>query len=344
MDSAQAPERRRRVAMTDVAKLAGVSIQTVSRVVNGHPSVIPETRDQVLSAMRELDYRPNHAARALRSGEFRAIGVVLFTLATTGNVRTLEAITAEAARHGYAITLVPVASPSVEGIHDAFTRLGELAVDAAILLMEVHLFDSSTIPLLPTALEVIVVDSDATHRYSVVDTEQADGARQAVEHLLGLGHHTVWHVTGPQQSYASERRAAAWRETLMAHDRPVPDPLHGDWSTESGYRAGIRLADEPHCTAVFVANDEMALGVLRAFDERGRRVPQDVSVIGFDDIDMAASFQPPLTTVHQDFAEVGRRCVQQLLDGLRTPGNERHTSLVPVRLIERQSTAPPPAR
>ncbi len=341
--SSNPAKRPRRVSMADVARAAGVSAQTVSRVSTGHPSVVASTRQQVLAAMQQLGYRPNSAARALKNGEFRTIGVIMFTLATVGNSRTLEAIATHAGREGYAITLMPVATPTRDGVLGAFTRLGEMAVDAVIVVMEVHLLDAATVTL-PPGVQVVVVDSDAGDRYSVVDTEQADGARQAVRHLLDLGHRTVWHVAGPTESFAAERRAAAWRSVLEAAGRPVP-PLHrGDWSAESGYRAGLELAKDPHCTAVFAGNDQMALGLLRAFHERGRAVPGDISVVGFDDIPDSASFIPPLTTVHQDFAEVGRRCVEKTLRQIRDEPAEPGVSLVPTRLVVRASTAPPAPR
>ncbi|MUL43749.1 LacI family DNA-binding transcriptional regulator [Streptomonospora sp. PA3] len=327
--------------MADVARLAGVSSQTVSRVSNGHPGVVASTRQQVLAAMRELGYRPNSAARALKRGEFRTIGVVLFTLSTTGNMRTLEAIATSAAQEGYAITLLPVAAPTHDEVRGAFTRLGELAVDAFIVIMEVHLLDAATVAL-PPGVQVAVADSNAGDRYSVVDTDQAGGAGAAVRHLLDLGHRTVWHVAGPEESFAAQRRADTWRAELAGAGRPVPPMVRGDWSADSGYRAGLRLAEEPDCTAVFAANDQMALGVLRALHEKRRAVPEEVSVVGFDDIPEAGSFLPPLTTVHQDFAEVGRQLVQGVLRQLRTESTEPGTTLVPTRLVERSSTAPPP--
>ncbi|RKN47208.1 LacI family DNA-binding transcriptional regulator [Streptomyces hoynatensis] len=327
--------------MADVARRAGVSSQTVSRVSNGHPGVVDATRRQVLDAMKELGYRPNSAARALKSGEFRTIGIILFTLSTTGNVRTLEAIATSAAEEGYAITLLPVAVPTQDEVRGAFTRLGELAVDAIIVIMEVHLLDAATVSL-PPNIGVVVADSNAGDRYSVVDTDQAGGSREAVRHLLGLGHRTVWHLAGPADSFAAQRRADAWRATLEEAGREVPPPVRGDWSAESGYLAGLRLAGEPGCTAVFAANDQMALGLLRALHERGRAVPAEVSVVGFDDIPEAGSFIPPLTTVHQDFAEVGRRCVAGVLRQLRTDAVERGTTLVPTRLVVRGSSGPPP--
>ncbi|MEU1439433.1 LacI family DNA-binding transcriptional regulator [Streptomyces sp. NPDC005786] len=329
--------------MADVAHLAGVSSQTVSRVSNGFPGVNEETRQQVLAAMKDLGYRPNSAARALKRGEFRTIGVITFTLSTTGNVRTLEAIATSAAHEGYAVTLLPVAVPTQDEVRGAFSRLGELAVDAVIVIMEVHLLDEARLSL-PPHVKVVVADSDAGDRYAVVDTDQAGGTREAVRHLLGLGHETVWHLAGPEESYAAQRRTDAWRTALQNAGRATPEIVRGDWSAESGYRAGLHLAGQADCTAVFVANDQMALGLLRALNERGRKVPQEVSVVGFDDIAEAGSFQPPLTTVHQDFGEVGRRCVEGVLHQMRRSGPDHGTTLVPTRLVVRASTAPPPRR
>lgn len=329
--------------MADVARLAGVSSQTVSRVSNGFPGVNEETRQQVLTAMKELGYRPNSAARALKRGEFRTIGLITFTLSTTGNVRTIDAIATSAAQEGYAVTLLPVAVPTQDEVRGAFSRLGELAVDAVIVIMEKHLLDAAALSL-PPHVQVVVADSDAGDRYTVVDTDQAGGTRDAVRHLLDLGHRTVRHLAGPEDSYAAQRRADAWRATLEAAGRAVPPLVRGDWSAESGYRAGLGIADQEDCTAVFAANDQMALGLLRALHERGRRVPEDVSVIGFDDIPESGSFQPPLTTVHQDFAEVGRRCVEGVLRQMQQSTPERGTTLVPTRLVLRESTARPPSR
>lgn len=327
--------------MADVARLAGVSSQTVSRVSNGYDGVNEETRQQVLAAMKELGYRPNSAARALKRGEFRTIGVITFNLSTTGNMRTLEAIATCAAQDGYAVTLLPVAVPTQDEVRGAFSRLGELAVDAVIAIMEVHLLDAATISFL-----LMYRSSSPTptphDRYAVVDTDQAGGARAAVRHLLDLGHRTVWHLAGPEESFAAQRRADAWNAALTEEGRVAPPLVRGDWSAESGYRAGLLLADERDCTAVFAANDQMALGLLRALHERGRRIPEDVSVIGFDDIPEAGSFLPPLTTVHQDFAEVGRLCVEGVLRRMHLDATEHGTTLVPTKLVVRASTAPPP--
>ncbi|MEU9190444.1 LacI family DNA-binding transcriptional regulator [Streptomyces sp. NPDC048484] len=339
----RASRRAQSASMADVAQLAGVSSQTVSRVSNGYAGVNEETRQQVLAAMRELGYRPNSAARALKRGEFRTIGVITFGLSTTGNVRTLEAIATSAAHEGYAVTLLPVAVPTQDEVRGAFSRLGELAVDAVIVILEVHLLDAVTLSL-PPHIKVVVADSDAGDRYTVVDADQAGGSRDAVRYLLGLGHDTVWHLAGPEESFSAQRRADAWRAELTGAGRSTPPLVRGDWSAESGYRAGLELAGQRDCTAVFAANDQMALGLLRALHERGRHVPDDVSVIGFDDIPEAGSFLPPLTTVHQDFAEVGRRCVEGVLRQMGQDAPEHGTTLVSTRLVVRDSTAAPRPR
>lgn len=325
--------------MADVAARAKVSAQTVSRVSNGHPGVQQGTREAVLAAMSELGYRPNGAARALKSGEFRAIGVIMFTLASTGNMRTLEAITTAAQAEGYAITLLPPVS-TLDVRTAGATPPGQHVVDAVIVVMERHLLTLVDL-VLPRGVPVVVADSDAGDQYAVVDTDQDAGARSAVQHLLDLGHRTVWHVAGPHESFAAGRRAASWENTLGESGAAAPPLLRGDWSAESGYRAGLQLAAQKDCTAVFVANDHMALGLLRALHDADLRVPEDISVVGFDDVAESASFLPPLTTVHQDFAEVGRRCVQRVLAQVRGHHSERGTELVPTRLVIRQSTAAP---
>jgi DNA-binding LacI/PurR family transcriptional regulator len=333
--------RRRGPSMLDVAREAGVSGQTVSRVSNGRTNVDAETRSRVLAAMRKVGYRPNSAARALRSGRFNNIGVIMFTLSSFGNMRTLDSIAVAAANTGYSITLIPVKHPTQGEVSIAFTRLSEQAVDGVIIIIEAHLIDQADIEL-PAGLPVVVVDSSAKYRFPVVDTDQAEGARLATEHLLELGHRTVWHVAGPAGSYSAERRQESWRRTLLAHGRGVPPVVPGDWSTDAGYRAGAKLSTRSDVTAVFAANDQMALGILRALHERGRAVPGEISVVGFDDMAESSSFWPPLTTVHQRFDEVGRHSVDLLVKTIKD-GESGESVLVPTRLVVRASTGPPPA-
>jgi DNA-binding LacI/PurR family transcriptional regulator len=339
-DTAQ--PNRPRPSRVDVAAHAGVSPQTVSRVSNGHSNVDPATRQRVVESMRALGYRPNGAARALKSGRFNTIGVIIFTLETFGNMRTLDAIAKEAARANCAVTLIPVAEPTLGRVSGAYDRLGEAAVDGVVIIFEAHLLDDAEF-VLPPGVPVVVVDSDAGSGYTVVDTDQAQGARAATEYLLELGHAQVWHIAGPRTSFSAAHRVESWRSALQDAGIVPPEPLYGDWTTESGYRHGLALGRKADVTAVFAANDQMALGVMRALHELGRRIPEDVSVVGFDDMEAAHSFWPPLTTVRQDFAEVGRLSIRELLrkiDRVESEGSDR--IVVPTRLVVRASTGSPP--
>jgi DNA-binding LacI/PurR family transcriptional regulator len=326
--------------MADVAREVGVSGQTVSRVANGRTNVDDATRERVLAAMKRIGYRPNSAARALRNGQFRSIGVIISTLSTFGNVRTLDAITTAAGADDFSIVLMPVTLPTQGEVTGAFSRLDEQAVDGVIILIEQHLLDESEIEL-PHGLPVVVIDSSARRDHPVVDTAQAAGAASATRHLLDLGHHTVHHIAGPPGSYAAERRQKSWRATLRKAGREIPPVLTGDWSARSGYAHGLLLADDPTVTAVFAANDQMALGLLRALHEKGRTVPGDVSVVGFDDTDEAAYFWPPLTTVRQSFEDVGRHAVAALITEIAANERRAMSFSVPTELVIRSSTAPP---
>lgn len=271
----------------------------------------------------------------------RSIGVLTSTLVTLGNSRTLDAIAQSAAAEGYTVKLMPLGRPTRAGVSEAFRQLGRHAVDGLVVLVEEYDLDWPGIEF-PADVPVVVVDSNPRAGYPTVDTDQAQGAVLATEHLLKLGHETVWHIAGPTDSFAAEHRELAWRRTLTRFDRRVPLPVVGDWSAGSGYTLGRVLGHEPAVTAVFAANDQMALGLLRALHEAGRSVPGEVSVAGFDDMAEAASFWPPLTTVRQSFSELGRRVVRTLLDetalGVRTATPER----IPVSLVVRGSTGPPP--
>lgn len=336
--------RTTRPSMADVARHAGVSPQTVSRVSNGHHNVDAATRQKVVASMQALGYRPNGAARALKRGHFNTIGVIMFTLETFGNMRTLDAITQEAARADCAVTLLPVPDPTLPRVSGAYDRLREAAVDGVVIIFEAHLLDDATF-VLPPGIPVVVVDSDAGSGYPIVDTDQAQGARQATGHLLALGHRQVWHIAGPRTSFSGSHRVESWRRTLREAGITPPQPVYGDWTTESGYRHGLVLGARPDVTAIFAANDQMALGAMRALHELGRDIPGEVSVVGFDDMEEAHSFWPPLTTVRQDFAAVGRLSVRKLLrkvSGTDPDGDDRIT--VPTELVVRASSGPPPRR
>jgi DNA-binding LacI/PurR family transcriptional regulator len=330
-----------RPSMADVARLAGVSSQTVSRVSNGQANVDDTTRARVLEAMQALGYRPNGAARALKSGRFHTIGVIMTTLQTLGNMRTLDAIATEAARAGYSVMLLPISDPTLRGVSGAYQRLSAQAVDGAVIILEARLLDRAEFAL-PPGIPVVVIDSGAGPGYTVVDTDQALGARQATEHLLSLGHRQVWHIAGPETSFSAAHRAASWQRTLEKAGITPPPALRGDWTCESGYQHGLTLGQREDVTAIFAANDQMGLGAMQALHELGRDIPGEISIIGFDDMDGARSFWPPLTTIRQDFAAVGRLSIQKLLGKVSDSSTENDTTIVPTELIVRASTGKPP--
>lgn len=319
-----------RVSMAQVAARAGVSGQTVSRVANGSPRVDPGTRARVEQAMAELGYRPHRAARALRTGRTQTIGLVVTTLATVGNSRMLQATAEAAAERGYALVLV-TASASVA---EAFDSLIEQEVDGAIVLNEA----SALVPAdeRPPGLRLVIVDAPGSADRAVVHSDHVGGAAAATARLLAAGHESVHHVAGPADSFAAAERERGWRETLAAAGITPPEVVRGDWSADSGFAAGAALAG---ATAVFCANDQMALGLLRAFAEAGRDVPEDVSVIGFDDVPDAANYRPPLTTIRQDFTALAHRAVELLVSEIEGDQAAPGAVIVPTVLIERASTA-----
>jgi len=328
----------KRVSMADVASLAGVSGQTVSRVVNGSPRVDPTTRARVEAAMDQLGYRPHRAARALRTGRTHTIGLVVSTLATVGNSRMLQAVADAAAQRGYALTVVTAADAAA--LIEAFDRLRDQGVDGAIVLNEATAAVRATDA--PTGLDLVVVDSPPSEgpgaaRFGIVQSDHDSGARAATEHLIGLGHATVWHLGGPEDSYAAAERERGWRAALEGAGLVAPPVVRGDWTAASGHAEGVVLAERPDVSAVFVANDQMALGLLRALAAAGRAVPAEVAVVGFDDIADAADYLPPLSTVRQDFDELGERAVEALIGAI--DGGAPRTDVVPTRLIVRESSA-----
>lgn len=339
-----ANDHPRSVSLREVAQRAGVSGQTVSRVANNVPNVAEATRQKVLAAMDELGYRPNVAARALRRGAFGSIGVVVFSLGMLGNIRTLAGLGAEAARRDYALELIQV-EPTIGDltaevpVTTALSRLSQDAVDGIIVVIESHLISRTSLRF-PEGIPHVIVASGARADRPSVNADQAQGTEQAVRHLLELGHPTVWHVAGPAESNSARERAETWREVLRAEGRTVHEPIYGDWTADAGYRAGMELAEVAEATAIFVANDQMALGAMRALHERGLRVPEDVSIVGFDDMHEAAHFWPPLTTVHQNFEDAGSLAVSLVVEQIEGRTLEPGVRKIGTHLVVRSSTAP----
>jgi DNA-binding LacI/PurR family transcriptional regulator len=326
--------------MTDVAKLAGVSHQTVSRVINGSAKVRERTRQGVLAAMRELDYRPNSAARTLVTGRSRTLGVVSFDTTLYGPASTLLGIERAAHEAGYFVTIVSVAALDRESVREAVERLRRQGVDG-MLVIAPRTGAADALRDLPADAPLVAVEGGPGGPVPLVAVDHVVGASLATRHLLDLGHRTVWHVAGPSDWMEAQERIDGWRSTLLDARAEVPPLLAGDWSPRSGYELGHRLAQDRGITAVFVANDQMALGVLRALHEAGREIPREISIVGFDDIPEAQYFTPPLTTVRQDFGEMGRRSLRLLLDVMADGTRPRSRDAVTPELIVRASTAQP---
>ncbi|MEU0414474.1 LacI family DNA-binding transcriptional regulator [Streptomyces griseorubiginosus] len=326
----------------DVARLAGVSRKTVSRVLNDEPYVSDEARRRVLAAAEELGYRLNQAARALASGRTGSLGVVALGTAGYGTASLLLHIEHAVRDAGYALRVINTPDGAPEGIAGALESLLEQGVDGVIVSEPVVKGE------VPLRVDVPVLflgapPSFTASRTLTVSVGARELARAATEHLLELGHDTVHHLAGPRKWYATKDRIEGWRAALAARDAHEPPLLNGDWSAESGYAAGRALASDRSVTAVFAAGDEMAIGLIHALREAGRRVPEDISVVGFDGNPVFAYVSPPLTTVRQPFEAAAREGVRLLVHAVEHPDAEPpHTDEPPVELVVRGSTAPPP--
>ena len=329
--------RHRPVSMRDVALAAAVSPQTVSRVANGGESVTPSTRRRVEAAMRKLGYRPNYAARALKHGRFRNIGVALFDMTKFGNARILGGITRTAAERGYAVTLHIIGDDAPHTLRAVVDRMKRLPVDGVIVIMEQRLGDLDT--FVPTTnLPVVLVGDGRADQCPTIDADQYGCSTAIVDYLMARGHATVHHIAGPSSSLAAQRREQGWRDALSRHGAGAP-PVHaGDWGADSGYTAGIALAGDTRCTAIYAANDQMAYGAIAGLRDAGRSVPDDVSVVGVDDSLPGVVPGLELTTMRIRFEDIGAGAfvmLQRQCEGSQTLRDAR--TVVPSELIERGS-------
>ncbi|WP_443031987.1 LacI family DNA-binding transcriptional regulator [Streptomyces sp. CA-210063] len=333
----------------DVARLAGVSQKTVSRVFNDEPYVSAEVRRRVLEAAEQLGYRRNNAARALASGRTRSIGVVTLGTALYGPASLLIGVERVVRDTGYALRVVNTMEGDPAGLAGAVDSLLDQGVDGIVISEPID--EQSPGGGEPLRIDVPVVAFGAPPPPVTAPTVLTAGrgadlmARAATEHLLALGHGTVHHLAGPQRWYAARDRLTGWRASLTEQGLDAPAAIEGDWSAASGYLAGRELAENGDVTAVFAANDDMAIGLIRALTEAGRRVPEDVSVVGLDDIPVAAYVTPPLTTVRQPFDAMAQEGLKRLVHAIENPNADPlPPSGPPVDLIVRASTAPPPSR
>jgi DNA-binding LacI/PurR family transcriptional regulator len=320
-----------------VARIAGVSRQTVSRVINDHPSLRPETRERVQTVIDQLHYRPNPIARALGGSRSRTLGVIASQSTQWGPSAAIQGVERAARDAGYLVNTTSLTSTEPQVIRDALALQVEHRVEGLVIIApQTRTLDQ--IDELALDLPYVLLHSRAQEDEHELFVDQLAGARAATRHLLQLGHREVFHLAGPQEWIEAEARMQGFLLEMVDADLPVRPPVLGDWTPDFGYYAGRELARFRDFTAVFTANDQMALGLVHAFRDAGLDVPGDVSVVGFDDMPEAAHFWPPLTTVRQDDEELGRRCVARLLSGRAA---ETPASLEP-QLVVRRSTGCPP--
>jgi len=328
--------------MVDVAKLAGVSQKTVSRVVNDAPHVRADVRARVNAAIAQLGYQPNVAAQALRRNRTYTIGMLAVGTSLYGPARRVFTIEQATRRYGYGLALVtlPDVEPATvaDGVASLLARGVEgLVVEIPTLTDSLDLSRLAHLPVVSTAASV----PGLCHQMAVVDVDELGSARAVTEYLLGLGHDTVWHIAGPRDWAAAAKRRQGWRSALDAAGRTLPRVRYGDWSARSGYLQGRKLMARDDVTAIFVANDHMAMGVLRAVAESGRRIPEDVSVVGYDDVPEAEFQMIPLTTVSTDAERAAERILLELvaiIEGGQPPPNRID---LPFNLVIRSSSGPP---
>lgn len=333
------PEKARAPNIRDVARLAGVSYQTVSRVLNNSESIRPATKQRVLEIIDQVGYRPNQAARALVTSKSRTIGVLTSQTAHYGPTTSLRAIEDAARQAGYLITTTSLATSDYESITDSLEHLTSQAIEGLVVIApQVRVFDAFR--ELALTIPLVTLDSTGRNAPRSLSVDQIAGARIATRHLIDLGHEEILHVAGPQDWIEAEARMTGFLGEINEADLRTHPPILGDWTADFGYRVGRELVGYRDFTAVFAANDQMALGLFHAFRDAGLDVPRDISVIGFDDIPEAKHFWPPLTTVRQDFAELGRRSIALLIGELAGETGLSHEPILP-ELIVRLSTGPP---
>ncbi len=329
--------------ITDVAKLAGVSHQTVSRVLNDADGVRPGTKARVDAAIRELGYRPSAAARALATRKSHTIGLVTTGTTLYGPSSIMLAFNEAARAAGYRVTIASLSTVGREGMISAIDGL--LGQDPeALVLIAADFAALEAVSGIDIRVPLITVASTDRLGFHSVAIDQFDGGSQATQHLVDLGHRHVLHISGPAASIDATERLRGWRHTLETAGLAVWAPVEGDWGASSGYHAGRELVasgllgGDRGASAVFCANDQMSIGLLHALADAGIRVPDEASVIGFDDIPESEHFAPPLTTMRQDFADLGERMLAAVLQ--EVGGDVSRTSDVgTARLVVRRSTA-----
>jgi DNA-binding LacI/PurR family transcriptional regulator len=318
----------------DVARLAGVSHQTVSRFLKGFQGIRPETRDRVVLALEQLDYRPNLTARSLRKGTAHRIAALTHEIDQVGPSKIVQGASAAAREAGYLLDIVALDMDDRGSIQAALELVQDVDVAGVLALASTdemrEAFEGADfrVPVFITVEDDEALRGDAVHLPHY-------GFPALIAHLAGLGHERFLHIAGPNTWTAARNRARHLDSALRERGLSSLGTVEGDWSAKSGYEAIAALDGDLSATAIVASNDQMALGAMLALADRGLRVPEDVSVTGVDDIPEAAYFSPPLTTLRIDFAAQGRAAVAELLGG--TP---LKNATGPSELVVRKSTGP----
>jgi len=326
----------RSVTLDDVAQLAGVSYQTVSRVLNRSEQVSVRTRQRVEAAMQQLNYVPNRVAQQLAGKATRTLGLATSDLALMAPAQIASAIQRRAAAAGYHLVI------AMQSGNDAAATINELLaqrVDGLLINLPLQAEEAQQIQALCAAKPVLFLDVEPQAAVAQCQYPNHHGARAAVEHLVALGHRQIGLLNGPERSVSARQREAAWRQALADHQLTPQCSLRGDWSAQSGYQALLAQLPNALPQALLVANDQMALGAMRALHQHGVAIPGQISVIGYDDTAESAWYQPPLTTVRQDLQQLGVLSVEQLL--ARLQGESVSDEALETTLVIRETTAPP---
>jgi DNA-binding LacI/PurR family transcriptional regulator len=330
--------------IADVARVAGVSVPTVSRVLNGTVRVSAERQARVWAAIEELGYRPNAAARALANRGQRMIAVFAGDTTRYGYASTIQGIEEAARARGYMVVIAVVETDDKSTVRAAIDHALRQSLAGAVVL-EYDPPGVAALAAMPSWLPVVAAASGSSREDSVPHAYMDDrhASALATRYLLDLGHRTVHHVAIPSAGRPSARMLG-WRDALEGAGAPIPDIVYADWSPRSGYQAAARLLQDPDVSAVLAGNDELAMGLCKALADRGLAVPGDVSVVGFDDHPLGELWTPPLTTVRQDFVELGRRVFALLMERLDTGDLPLSLRMVPDLVVRASSGRPASSR
>jgi len=324
----------------EVAEKAGVSVTTVSHVVNKTRFVSEEVRERVVAAMKDLNYRPNALARSLRRGETHTLGLILPDSSNPFFAEVGHAIEAAAFERGYSVILCNTENNLEK--ERLYTEVLEKNQVDGMIFVAAGVNREAILQIVRNGLPLIVVDRDmGALELDTVATDHHFGGMAATQHLLESGHRTIACITGPSDVTPSAERVTGYRDALLQAGIPVDETLimRGDFHAASGYAAAMDILQrEARPSAIFVCNDMMAIGAIRAANQLGLRIPEDVSIVGFDDIELALYITPPLTTVAQPKQEIGQLTVELVLERIRRPAIEARRKVLSPRLVIRDST------